>query len=497
MDWITLLIGAGIGTLLAYIVFYLLHKTRSVTKTMYETLAASHQQSQSALALTEERLRDAWQQQDTLAQKLDQRDTALQQWQVQASSLSARHDSLAGQLTTQQTINDQQAQQIATLQDKMQHWGEELSQLRAQKEALHEKLATQKTEMEAIQATAHLQFERIANQIFENKSQQFTETNKLNMEGILQPLKEDINRFKTKVEETYDKESKQRFSLEEKVKELVEQTNKVSSEANNLANALKGQTKKQGNWGEMILESILETSGLVRDREYVVQPSLKNEEGRSLRPDVIVKLPDNRVVIVDSKVSLLAYDRFSATEDPAEQKQYRQEHLQSIYRHIEELSGKQYDYIDNSLDFTMMFFPIEPAYLLAIQSDPELWAYAYERRILLISPTNLIACLKLIADLWKRELQSKNALEIVRRGELLYDKFVNFSHSLEELGRHLNKTQDSYHTAIQQFQSGRGNLVSQALQLKGLGLSSGKKIPQQFLPDVLLPDDDEQAPPAV
>jgi DNA recombination protein RmuC len=333
-----------------------------------------------------------------------------------------------------------------------------------------------------MQKTAHLQFEKIANQIFEEKSIKFTATNKTNIETLLNPLKEDIGKFKTKVEETYDKESKQRFSLEEKVKELIEQTNKVSNEANNLATALKGQTKKQGNWGEMILERILETSGLSKDREYFVQPNIKDDDGKNLRPDIIINLPDDRAIIIDSKVSLISYDRFSSSETQDEQKIHLGDHLKSIYGHIDDLSGKKYDNLEKSLDFTMMFIPIEPAYMVAIQADQELWAYAYTKRILLISPTNLIACLKLISDLWKREKQSKNAMEIVKRGELLYDKFITFVSSIEEIGKNISKSQVAYNSAFDQLKNGRGNLIGQAIQLQSLGLKSNKKIPISMLP---------------
>jgi DNA recombination protein RmuC len=331
------------------------------------------------------------------------------------------------------------------------------------------------------QKTAHLQFEKIANQILEEKSGKFTETNKANMEAILKPLGENIEQFKKKVEETYDKESKQRFSLELRVKELVEQTNKVSSEANNLATALKGQAKKQGNWGEIILESILQKSGLVKDREYFLQQTIKDEDGNNLRPDVLVKLPDNRVIIIDSKVSLVSYDKFSSADTAEQQAIHLAEHLKSIYGHIDDLQGKKYDNLEASLDFTMMFVPIEPAYLVAIQGDQELWAYAYSKRILLISPTNLIACLKLMADLWKRELQSKNAMEIVKRGELLYEKFVSFVSTLEDVGKHIGKSQAAYEAALGQLNSGSGHLVGQALKLKNLGLKSGKEIPGAML----------------
>jgi len=336
--------------------------------------------------------------------------------------------------------------------------------------------------VEELQKTALLQFETIANKLLEEKSSKFTETNKSNIETLLNPLKEDINKFRTKVEETYDKESKERFSLEGKVKDLIEQTNKVSAEANNLATALKGKPQKRGNWGEMILERILESSGLTKDREYFIQQSMKDEEGNNLRPDVRVNLPDERVIIIDSKVSLIAYDKFVATENPDEQELFLAEHLKSTYTHIDQLSAKKYDDIETSLDFTMMFVPIEPAYLLAIQNDSDLWSYAYSKRILLISPTNLIACLKLISDLWRREWQNKNAMEIVKRGESLYEKIVGFTKTFEEIGNSIKASQDKYDKALGQLKDGRGNLVNQAVQLKNLGLKSDKKISTILLP---------------
>jgi len=398
------------------------------------------------------------------------------------SALTAKNSSLTENYTNIKETSKKQEEQITKLTELNNKLNSVNSTLTANNSALNDKLLTQKEEIIEIQKTSHLQFEKIASQILEEKSGKFTEVNKTNIEALLRPLGENIDNFKKKVEETYDKESKQRFSLEEKVKELIEQTNKVSSEANNLATALKGQAKKQGNWGEMILESILQKSGLVKDREYFLQQTIKDEEGKSLRPDVLVKLPDNRIIIIDSKVSLVSYDRYSSSETAEEQKIHLEAHLKSIYGHIDDLYGKKYDNLEASLDFTMMFVPIEPAYLISIQSDQELWAYAYSKRILLISPTNLIACLKLMADLWKRELQSKNAMEIVKRGELLYEKFVSFVSTLEDVGKHINKTQQSYTVAIGQLNTGSGHLIGQALKLKNLGLKSSKEIPVALLP---------------
>jgi len=418
----------------------------------------------------------------TQSEELVQLNEKVTKTTAENSSLSAKNSSLNENYNSLKDSSQKQAEQITKLIEQNNKLNADNSTLTANNTALTEKLSTQKEEIIEIQKTSHLQFEKIANQILEEKSGKFTEANKTNIEALLKPLGENIDSFKKKVEETYDKESKQRFSLEEKVKDLVEQTNKVSNEANNLATALKGQVKKQGNWGEMILESILQKSGLVKDREYFLQPTIKDEEGKSLRPDVLVKLPDNRIIIIDSKVSLTAYDRFSSCDTLDEQKIQLAEHLKSIYGHIDGLHGKKYDNLEASLDFTMMFVPIEPAYLISIQTDHDLWAYAYSKRILLISPTNLIACLKLMADLWKREMQSKNAMEIVKRGELLYEKLVTFVSTLEDVGKHINKTQQSYTAAIGQLNSGSGHLVGQAIKLKNLGLKSSKEIPVTMLP---------------
>jgi len=524
MDLISLSIGLLSGALITYLILHILHKTKHVSKADFEQLSKTYNDTNTQLKISEDRLsaqqmactaqnlklEDLQQTMTGLhnkcssletmvnnkSEKITELNNTLSEQTKANTALRNEHDILR-QKTAEITANySSVSNSLNTLQDRHQQLEAQLnllnthnsklqadnSELKANNTGLQDKLATQKSEIIELQKTAHLQFEKIAQQIFEDKSGKFTASNKENIEALLKPLGVNIDQFKKKVEETYDKESRQRFSLEEKVKELVEQTNKVSSEANNLATALKGQSKKQGNWGEVILESILQQSGLVKDREYFLQQTIKDENGRSLRPDVLVKLPDERIIIIDSKVSLVAYDRFSAADYPEQQAIHATEHLKSLYTHIDELSEKKYDNLDASLDFTMMFVPIEPAYLVAIQADQELWAYAYGKRILLVSPTNLIACLKLMADLWKREMQSKNAMEIVKRGELLYEKFVTFVSTLEDLGRHLNKTQQSYTAAIGQLNTGSGHLIGQAMKLKNLGLKSNKKIPAALLP---------------
>jgi DNA recombination protein RmuC len=440
MEILYLVTGLLIGIILAYLIFYLLNKSKNVSKKDFDNLNTKFNENLITSKLNEER----------------------------ANSSSAQNKELT-------EVNKE-------LNAKLSESNSLSSKLSANNSFLSEKLETQKTEFEELQKTAHLQFEKIANKLFEEKSSKFTETNKVNIETLLNPLKEDINKFKTKVEETYDKESKQRFSLEEKVKDLIEQTNKVSAEANNLATALKGKPQKRGNWGEMVLERILESSGLTKDREYYIQQSQRNEEGNIYRPDVKVILPDERVIIIDSKVSLIAYDKLVATDNPEEQKIFLDEHIRSTTEHINQLSSKKYDDITTSLDFTMMFVPIEPAYLAAVQGDSELWAYAYSKRIVLVSPTNLIACLKLISDLWRREWQNKNAMEIVKKGEALYEKFIGFTKTFEEIGSSIKSSQEKYDKALGQLKDGKGNLITQAIQLKNLGLKSDKKVPVNMLP---------------
>lgn len=356
----------------------------------------------------------------------------------------------------------------------------EIRELGARYASAQTALELQQKELLQMQERLTLQFENMANRILDNNSRKFALSNQENMEQLLKPLGEQLTAFRKKVEDTHLEETRQRSYLEERIKGLIEQTNKVSAQANNLADALKGQNKTQGNWGEMLLERILEQSGLEKDVHYTMQEPFRTSDGKLLYPDVVVHLPGERIIILDSKVSLLAYDRYVNAETSGDRDSALQDHLLSVRRHVDELASKQYDRFDGSLDFTMMFIPVEPAYLTAIKTDSDLWSYAYSRRILLISPTNLIACLKLMSDLWSREMQSRNAMQIAERGALLYDKFVGFVNSLESIGSNLAKSQEAYTTAMKQLREGNGNLMGQALKLRELGVKANKVLEKKL-----------------
>ncbi len=332
------------------------------------------------------------------------------------------------------------------------------------------------------------EFKNLANEILEQKSKSFTESNKQNIENILKPLSEKIQGFEKKVEDTYDKESKQRFSLEQQIRQLQEANIQISQEALNLTNALKGESKTQGVWGEFILERVLEKSGLKKGSEYEVQVNLKDEDGKTKQPDVIVRLPENKDLIIDSKVSLSAYEKYSSEDEEKQKELYLKQHLLSIRNHIKGLSEKNYQNLEGirNLDFVMMFMPIEAAFTLAVQHDDKLFIDAFEKNIVIVCPSTLLATLRTIQNIWRYEQQNNNAMEIAQSAGRIYDKFVLFLESLDDLGTYLDKAQRSYGKTYNQLQSGHGNLIGRVQKLKELGARTSKKIPSKLLDEELL-----------
>lgn len=355
-------------------------------------------------------------------------------------------------------------------------------------ENLKEKLATQKAELEEIQKKFSSEFENIANKILKENSKEFTSLNQKNIGDVLIPLKEKIEKFEKRVEDTYEKGLKEQTELRTAIKNLHELNSRISEEANNLTRALKSDSKKMGNWGEMILDRILEQSGLEKGKEYFTQMTDRTEEGTILRPDVVILLPEKKHIIIDSKVSLIAYDRFVNSTEDHERERWQKAHVDSVREHIKGLSEKSYtDAVTlDSPDFVLLFMPLESAFSLAIQYDTELFNFAWQRRIVMVSPTTLLATLKTVESIWKHEKQTQNAMEIARQGASMYDKFHNFVIDLEKIGTQIVSLQNTYQEAHKKLSSGKGNLLRQAEMLKKLGIKTEKS-----LADKLLTEDEE------
>lgn len=383
------------------------------------------------------------------------------------------------------------AQQNVALRQKVVQLQTALEAERAQAD---EKLAVLQGARESLQS----EFKNLANEIFEDKKTTFKRENHDQVESLLKPLGERIRDFEKRVEETYNTERRERHSLMKEVQNLQGLNARISEDAINLTNALKGEYKTQGTWGEVILERILEKSGLTRGREYEVQVNLRSEDGRRLQPDVLVHLPEGKDVIVDSKVSLASYERYCSADEPGERASQLKAHVLAVRTHIKRLSEKAYQQVPNlrSLDFVLMFVPIEAAFSVAVQEDGEIFADAFERNIVVVSPSTLLATLRTIQNIWRYEHQNRNAQEIARRAGSLYDKFVNFVKDLEEVGRRIGAVQTSYDKAHNKLASGRGSLVRRAESMRELGAEVSKSLPQNLIEMPKQKKAAEEAPPA-
>ena len=333
------------------------------------------------------------------------------------------------------------------------------------------------------QETLKKEFQNISNEIFEDKRKKIIEQNKDNLTTIITPLREQLKDFKKKVEDVYDKESKERFSLHKEISSLKDLNSKIGKDAVNLTNALKGDHKTQGAWGEIILESVLKDSGLRKDHEYITQFSVQDKDGKRKRPDVIVRLPEEKDVVIDSKVTLAAYEKYHSTDNPDIRILALKEFITNIKNHIAELSSKNYEELPEirTLDYVLMFIPIEGAFMTAIEADRKLFSNAFQKNIVLVSPATLLVVLKTIQSIWRYEYQNRNSREIADRAGKLYDKFCGFIDSLKSVGKHIGRASDEYDNALRLLSSGRGNLISQAENIKKLGLKTKKNISQSLI----------------
>lgn len=484
------LIYLAIGTIAGFLIGWLIAKKnasaekqqiKEALQNKYTVLEHQHialqASSQSQLQSVQEAMQLRQQENVTLKETLSNVNNELDAIRQQYASIKANYD--ASRLSLIEKNNDflRTKNQLETLQQQHTQLHQQLATAKATNNTLHEKLLIQKNEIEALNLKFQTEFENIANKIFETKSHTFTEINKANIKNILEPLGENIREFKKQIQDAYGKESNERFSLQTEVKNLMKLNQQLSQEAQNLTRALKTESKTQGRWGEIILESILDKSGLRKNEEFFMEhqlfgpdgkPLLSIVSGKKMRPDALITYPDNRHIIIDAKVSLTAFLRYVEATDEAIQESELAAHARSVKKHIDELHLKAYDDYDKSMDFVMMFIPNESAYFAALKGDAGLWEYAYDRRILLISPTNLIAALKLLADLWKRERNDRNSAEIANRAMKMYEKLVNFVETLDTVGKHLDNAKSKYNDAIKQLYIGKDNFFSQAGKMKNL-----------------------------
>jgi DNA recombination protein RmuC len=399
------------------------------------------------------------------------------------AEISAENKSQKQKIAEQQELNQKQSIEIKELQnDKNQLIGLK-SQLAAQNENLQKLLDSQKEEIAKMQEVAKTEFQNLANKILEEKTLKFTEQNQQNLKNILNPLQEKITDFEKKVENTHKESIDYHAALRQQIIGLKDLNLQMSKETMNLTKALKGDSKIQGNWGELVLERVLEKSGLEKGREYEIQKSFTTEEGNRVQPDVVINLPDGKKMIVDSKVSLTAYEKYINEDDEEQKTAFLKEHVTSLKRHVEQLGNKNYQHLYEmeSPDFVLLFIPIEPAFAIALNEDTQLYNKAFEKNIVIVTPSTLLATLRTIDSMWTNQKQQDNAIEIARQAGALYDKFEGFVTDLVKIGKKMDEAKTEYEGAMNKLVDGRGNLITSVQKLKIMGAKAKKSLPEPIL----------------
>jgi DNA recombination protein RmuC len=406
--------------------------------------------------------------------------------------LEVRQDYLQHTLDDREMLLKEKQRQLERINEEFSVLMSEQGRLLEQNKYLHQQLSGERERLQQVQQDFKIQFENIAQQLLQRISGTFMEQNKVKMDDMLKPLSEKIDNFRSSVQQSLVAETAQRTELKNELQRLLLLNQTLSKEANNLTNALKADTKKQGNWGEMILERVLEASGLEKGVHYFTQDAQRDETGQLRKPDLVLQLPENRQLVIDSKVSLKAYEQYCSAVNEEEKRYALKMHLQSVKNHVTELSAKAYHTLyNNTTDFVMLFIPIEPAYALAIlQQEEDLYDFAFRKRIILVSVPSLLATLRVIDNMWRLDKQNKNAEEIVRQGSALYDKFVGFAEDMGLIGEHLKRSQNVYESAMNKLSSGSGNLVGRAERMRKLGLDNKKALPKDLVADQREQDED-------
>lgn len=476
------------GIIITWIIRKLLFEKNFIAIADYNTISKELQEYKTQKAVLDAELNSTKLESSRNAGLLESKTSEAQRLLAELTESNTKRENLEKDIANNKAQLQQAQSEASEKQSALQKTESEVSRLNAELRYKQEKLDSQKQEIENIGQKFETEFKLLAGKILDEKTKDFSQKQETGLDAILKPLKEQIQTFKTEFEAKYKTESDDRISLREQVKHMMDLNKTLSEQANNLTLALSNNVKHQGDWGEGILESILEYAGLQKDIHYFVQKRTQNNDGEIIQPDIVVKYPDERAIIIDSKVSLVHHTRYCAAKDAEEQGIHLNQLINSLKLHVEGLSKKDYQAITDALDFVLMFVPNEAAYITAMQAEHELWQYAYNKRILIISPTNLIPAMKLISDLWQKNSVGKNALEIADKAGKVYDKLCGFIENFEKIGAQIEKAQATWTDARKQLNKGKGNLLSQAEQIKLLKVKTAKQLPKKLIEEALLED---------